>query len=91
VSRLDVAFNNAGIQVPPTDAADWTAAAFGRCLRGNAVNLRGVWAAMRHEPRQMRAAAVCPGLIDPPASPSTRAALLVVPRGGRGHGSSGPI
>ncbi|WP_431910000.1 SDR family oxidoreductase [Nonomuraea jabiensis] len=45
--RLDMAFNNASIQVPPTDAAD----SFNRI---NAVNLRGVWAAMKHELRQMR-------------------------------------
>ncbi|MFE1195648.1 SDR family NAD(P)-dependent oxidoreductase [Streptomyces olivaceoviridis] len=49
--RLDMAFNNAGIQVPPTDAADETAESFDRV---NAVNLRGVWAAMKHELRQMR-------------------------------------
>ncbi len=46
-----MAFNNAGIQVPPTDAADETAENFDRV---NAVNLRGVWAAMKHELRQMR-------------------------------------
>ncbi|WP_116202814.1 glucose 1-dehydrogenase [Amycolatopsis circi] len=49
--RLDMAFNNAGIQVPPTDAADETADAFDQV---NAVNLRGVWAAMKHELQQMR-------------------------------------
>ncbi|MEU2268599.1 glucose 1-dehydrogenase [Streptomyces olindensis] len=49
--RLDMAFNNAGIQVPPADAADETADSFDRV---NAVNLRGVWAAMKHELRQMR-------------------------------------
>lgn len=49
--RLDMAFNNAGIQVPPTDAADEMAESFDRV---NAVNLRGVWAAMKHELRQMR-------------------------------------
>jgi NAD(P)-dependent dehydrogenase (short-subunit alcohol dehydrogenase family) len=49
--RLDMAFNNAGIQVPPSDAADETAANFDRV---NAVNLRGVWAAQKHELRQMR-------------------------------------
>ncbi|MFI9833865.1 SDR family NAD(P)-dependent oxidoreductase [Streptomyces sp. NPDC051913] len=49
--RLDMAFNNAGVQAPPTDAADETADAFDRV---NAVNLRGVWAAMKHELRQMR-------------------------------------
>jgi NAD(P)-dependent dehydrogenase (short-subunit alcohol dehydrogenase family) len=50
--RLDMAFNNAGIQAPPTDAADETAENFDRV---NAVNLRGVWAAQKHELRQMRA------------------------------------
>ncbi|MEU0782674.1 glucose 1-dehydrogenase [Streptomyces sp. NPDC006173] len=49
--RLDMAFNNAGIQAPPTDAADETAENFDRV---NAVNLRGVWAAQKHELRQMR-------------------------------------
>ncbi len=50
--RLDMAFNNAGIQVPPADAADEPADVFDRV---NAVNLRGVWAAMKHELRHMRA------------------------------------
>src|SRR5207302_8858828 len=49
--RLDVAFNNAGIQVPPSDAADETAENFDRV---NAINLRGVWACMKHELRHMR-------------------------------------
>lgn len=49
---LDMAFNNAGIQAPPSDAADETAENFDRV---NAVNLRGVWAAQKHELRQMRA------------------------------------
>ncbi|MFJ3706324.1 MULTISPECIES: glucose 1-dehydrogenase [Streptomyces] len=49
--RLDMAFNNAGIQVPPTDAADETAANFDRV---NAVNLRGIWTCQKHELRQMR-------------------------------------
>ncbi|MFJ8007396.1 glucose 1-dehydrogenase [Streptomyces fagopyri] len=49
--RLDMAFNNAGIQVPPSDAADESAGDFDRV---NAVNLRGVWAAQKHELRQMR-------------------------------------
>ena len=49
--RLDVAFNNAGIQVPPSDAADEPAETFDRV---NAINLRGVWACMKHELRQMR-------------------------------------
>jgi NAD(P)-dependent dehydrogenase (short-subunit alcohol dehydrogenase family) len=50
--RLDMAFNNAGIQVPPTDAADEMSENFDRV---NRVNLRGVWACMKHELRQMRA------------------------------------
>jgi NAD(P)-dependent dehydrogenase (short-subunit alcohol dehydrogenase family) len=50
--RLDMAFNNAGIMVPPTDAADEPAEQFDRV---NAVNLRGVWACVKHELHQMRA------------------------------------
>jgi NAD(P)-dependent dehydrogenase (short-subunit alcohol dehydrogenase family) len=49
--RLDMAFNNAGIQVPPSDAADEPAETFDRV---NAINLRGVWAYMKHELRPMR-------------------------------------
>ena len=49
--RLDMAFNNAGIQAPPSDAADEPADTFDRV---NAVNLRGVWACMKHELRHMR-------------------------------------
>lgn len=49
--RLDMAFNNAGIQAPPSDAADEPADTFDRI---NAVNLRGVWACMKHELRHMR-------------------------------------
>jgi NAD(P)-dependent dehydrogenase (short-subunit alcohol dehydrogenase family) len=50
--RLDMAFNNAGIQAPPVDPADEAASTFDRV---NAVNLRGVWACMKHELIQMRA------------------------------------
>ena len=50
-SRLDMAFNNAGIQAPPSDAADEPTETFERV---NAINLRGVWACMKHELRQMR-------------------------------------
>jgi NAD(P)-dependent dehydrogenase (short-subunit alcohol dehydrogenase family) len=50
--RLDMAFNNAGIQVPASDAADEPAEVFDRV---NAINLRGVWACMKHELGQMRA------------------------------------
>jgi len=46
-----MAFNNAGIQVPPSDAADEPAEVFDRV---NAINLRGVWACMKHELAQMR-------------------------------------
>jgi len=49
--RLDLAFNNAGIQAPPCDAADEPAEVFDRV---NAINLRGVWACMKHELHQMR-------------------------------------
>ncbi|MFF5225060.1 SDR family NAD(P)-dependent oxidoreductase [Dactylosporangium sp. NPDC000521] len=49
--RLDMAFNNAGIQAPPCDAADEPAEVFDRV---NAVNLRGVWACMKHDLAQMR-------------------------------------
>ena len=50
--RLDMAFNNAGIMIPPSDAADESAENFDRVT---AVNLRGVWSCMKHELRQMRA------------------------------------
>src|SRR3954467_6787481 len=50
--RLDMAFNNAGIQVPPSDAADEAIENFERVT---AVNQRGVWACMKHELRVMRA------------------------------------
>lgn len=50
--RLDFAYNNAGVQAPPADAADETADDFDKV---NAVNLRGIWACMKHELKQMRA------------------------------------
>ncbi len=49
---LDMAFNKAGIMRPPVDSADETAEAFDALV---AVNLRGVWASMKHELVQMRA------------------------------------
>jgi NAD(P)-dependent dehydrogenase (short-subunit alcohol dehydrogenase family) len=49
--RLDMAFNNAGIMIPPSDAADEPAERFERVT---AINLRGVWNCMKHELRQMR-------------------------------------
>ncbi|MFO1143047.1 MAG: SDR family oxidoreductase [Amaricoccus sp.] len=48
--RLDAAFNNAGIQLPAADLADVSADAFDRIT---AINLRGVWACMKHELLQM--------------------------------------
>lgn len=50
-ARLDMAFNNAGIMRPPVDSAEETAEAFDALV---AVNLKGVWASMKHELRQMR-------------------------------------
>ncbi|WP_350030205.1 glucose 1-dehydrogenase [Caballeronia sp. GAWG1-1] len=49
--RLDMAFNNAGIQVPPSDAAEEPIENFQRVV---AVNQFGVWASMKHELRVMR-------------------------------------
>jgi NAD(P)-dependent dehydrogenase (short-subunit alcohol dehydrogenase family) len=49
--RLDMAFNNAGIMVPPADAADEDIEVFERV---QAINLRGIWACMKHELAQMR-------------------------------------
>ncbi|MCA4135382.1 glucose 1-dehydrogenase [Arthrobacter sp. M4] len=49
--RLDMAFNNAGIQIPVSDAADEEFEYFEKV---HAVNLQGVWACMKHELRQMR-------------------------------------
>src|SRR5687767_9205361 len=49
--RLDMAFNNAGIMIPPSDAADEPADNFDRV---NAINLRGIWACTKYELRQMR-------------------------------------
>jgi NAD(P)-dependent dehydrogenase (short-subunit alcohol dehydrogenase family) len=46
-----MAFNNAGIMVPPTDAADEELDVFERV---QAVNLRGIWACMKHELAHMR-------------------------------------
>lgn len=48
---LDMAFNNAGIMLPPVDSADESAEAFNAIV---AVNLRGVWASMKYELKQMR-------------------------------------
>lgn len=48
--RLDAAFNNAGIQLPEAELTEVSADAFDRI---NAINLRGVWACMKHELIQM--------------------------------------
>ncbi|MFE7708081.1 SDR family NAD(P)-dependent oxidoreductase [Streptomyces sp. NPDC057486] len=50
--RLDMAYNNAGIQIPPTDAAEEPLDQFEKV---HAINLRGIWASMKHELRYMRA------------------------------------
>jgi NAD(P)-dependent dehydrogenase (short-subunit alcohol dehydrogenase family) len=50
--RVDMAYNNAGIQVDPSDAADETAENFDLV---NGVNMRGIWTCMKHELKQMRA------------------------------------
>ncbi len=49
--QLDMAFNNAGIQVPTSDAAEELQENFNRVT---AVNQFGVWACMKHELRVMR-------------------------------------
>jgi NAD(P)-dependent dehydrogenase (short-subunit alcohol dehydrogenase family) len=49
--RLDAAYNNAGIQIPPADAAEEPAEIFDKVT---AINLRGIWASMKHELRYMR-------------------------------------
>lgn len=50
--RLDVAFNNAGVQSPAVDTADSTGEEYDRV---NSINLRGVWNCMKYELLQMRA------------------------------------
>lgn len=49
--RLDVAFNNAGIQNALAETADATPEDFDRV---HSVNLRGIWASMKYELQQMR-------------------------------------
>ena len=49
--RLDAAYNNAGLHAPSVETADALAEDFDRVIT---VNLRGVWACMKHELRQMR-------------------------------------
>lgn len=49
--RLDAAFNNAGVQSPVVEVADAESEEFDRVT---AVNLKGVWNAMKYELQQMR-------------------------------------
>ncbi|MCD4512025.1 glucose 1-dehydrogenase [Brucella pseudogrignonensis] len=56
--RLDMAYNNAGIQAPPTDAAEESAHQYDRVTD---IDLRGIWASMKHELLQMRKQ--CSGVI----------------------------
>jgi NAD(P)-dependent dehydrogenase (short-subunit alcohol dehydrogenase family) len=49
--RLDVAYNNAGVQNALAETADATAADYDRVM---GINLRGVWSSMKFELRQMR-------------------------------------
>ena len=49
--RLDVAFNNAGVQSLAVETADSTSEEFDRV---NAINLRSVWLCMKYELLQMR-------------------------------------
>jgi NAD(P)-dependent dehydrogenase (short-subunit alcohol dehydrogenase family) len=51
LGRLDVAFNNAGIQNVLAETADATPEDFDRV---NSVNLRGTWACMKYELQHMR-------------------------------------
>src|SRR5439155_27326340 len=49
--RLDMAFNNAGVQSPVAETADADPKDYDFVMR---VNLRGVWNCMKHELLQMR-------------------------------------
>jgi NAD(P)-dependent dehydrogenase (short-subunit alcohol dehydrogenase family) len=49
--RLDVAYNNAGVQNLLAETADTTRADFDRVM---GINLRGVWSCMKFELREMR-------------------------------------
>lgn len=49
--KLDAAFNNAGIMMPPLKTADTDNALYDRLM---AVNLTGVWNSLKHEILQMR-------------------------------------
>ena len=49
--RLDAAFNNAGVQSPPTEVADVSGGEYDRVL---AINLKGIFNCMKYELQQMR-------------------------------------
>jgi len=49
--RLDVAYNNAGINSPVAETADASSEEYDKVM---AINLRGVWNCMKYEVRQMR-------------------------------------
>lgn len=49
--RLDAAFNNAGVQSPPTEVADVSGEEYDRVL---AINLKGIFNCMKYELQQMR-------------------------------------
>ena len=49
--RLDVAYNNAGINSPVAETADASSEEYDKVM---AINLRGVWNCMKYELRQMR-------------------------------------
>src|SRR5215213_9543220 len=97
--RLDMAFNNAGIMLPVADAADEPAEEFDRVT---AINMRGVWACMKHELRHMRAqgsgrsstaprsAASSATPVEPPTTPPSTASsgLPRAPRSTTRHGGS---
>ncbi|MFK7802810.1 MAG: glucose 1-dehydrogenase [Anaerolineae bacterium] len=51
-ARLDIAFNNAGVEGNPTRTADGTEDDFDFIMR---VNVKGVWACMKYELKQMLA------------------------------------
>lgn len=51
LGRLDVAFNNAGVQSPIAETADASGEEFDRVL---AINLRGIWSCMKYELLWMR-------------------------------------
>ncbi len=49
--KLDMAYNNAGVQAPPIEMHEQSAEAYDRVMD---INLRGIWASTKHEVVQMR-------------------------------------